>query len=247
MTQSFIATPTRTNDILRKYGFNFKKSLGQNFIIDANILHKMIERAEVTEKDGVIEVGPGIGSLTEQLARHAKKVVAFEIDQRLVPILRDTLQPYRNIYLVHADFLTVNLKEIVATHFSSCRRVHLIANLPYYVTTPIILHVLEHGTAIERITIMLQKEVAERMAARPNTKAYGSLSIAVQYYTSATLVMDIPKTVFIPQPNITSAVLTLKRRTEPPVDVMDESFFFETVQACFAHRRKTIRNNLLTH
>lgn len=247
MDNRYIATPKRTQDILQTHHFSFKKSLGQNFLVDVNILKKIIEHAAIDETVGVIEVGPGIGSLTEQLALYAKRVVAFEIDQRLLPILDETLASYDNIDIVHADILKVNLEETVERFFSDCSQVHLVANLPYYITTPILMHVLQTSSEIERITVMLQREVAERMAAHPNTKEYGSLSIAVQYYTNAEIVMDVPKTVFIPQPNVISSVLTLHRREEPPVQVLDEPFFFKIIQASFAHRRKTIRNNLLSY
>lgn len=247
MSKRFIATPKRTQEILQTYEFTFKKSLGQNFLIDINILQKIIDFAEVDKYTGVIEVGPGIGSLTEQLALRAKKVVAFEIDDRLLPILDETLTRYENIDVVHADFLKINIDEAIRERFAECERVHLVANLPYYITTPILMHILQSSVAIRHVTVMLQKEVAERMAARPNTKQYGSLSIAVQYYTEAKVVMDVPKTVFIPQPNVVSSVLTLQRRARPLVDVDDEAFFFQVVQASFAHRRKTIRNNLLSH
>lgn len=247
MNKRFIATPKRTQEILQTYEFSFKKSLGQNFLIDINVLQKIIDFARINEDIGVIEVGPGIGSLTEQLALRAKKVVAFEIDDRLLPILDKTLAPYENIDVVHADFLKINIDETIRDCFSECEQVHLVANLPYYITTPILMHILQSSVAIQHVTVMLQKEVAERMAAEPNTKQYGSLSIAVQYYTEAKVVMDVPKTVFIPQPNVVSSVLTLRRRTRPFVDVDDETFFFKVVQASFAHRRKTIRNNLLSH
>ena len=247
MNKPFIATPRRTQEILQKYRFSFKKSLGQNFLIDVNILEKIINHARIDDTTGVIEVGPGIGSLTEQLAIKAQKVVAFEIDNRLLPILSDTLEPYTNVQVVHKDILKVNLDEAIDNYFSDCETIHLVANLPYYITTPILMHVLQTSPTINHLTVMLQKEVAERMAAGPNTKEYGSLSIAVQYYTKAKVVMDVPKTVFMPQPNVISSVLTLERRSEPLVHVTDELFFFEVVQAGFAHRRKTIRNNLLTH
>lgn len=245
MTKAFIATPHRTKEILQAYDFSFKKSLGQNFLIDLNILHQIVSHAEIDETIGVIEVGPGIGSLTEQLALKAKQVLAYEIDQRLLPILSETLAPYGNVKVLHRDILTVDLEADIASYMASCEKIHLVANLPYYVTTPILMHVLQTSPSIEHITIMLQKEVAERMQAKPNTKAYGSLSIAVQYYTEPKIVMDVPKTVFIPQPKVTSSVLTLRRRPSPPVHVEDESFFFDVVQASFAHRRKTIRNNLM--
>lgn len=247
VTKGFIATPGRTKEILSKYGFSFKKSLGQNFIVDANILQRMIESVDITSSSGVIEIGPGIGSLTEQLAIHSKQVVAYEIDQRLFPILEDTLSAYENINIVHQDILKADLNETIEQSFSGVTDVHVVANLPYYITTPILMHILQQRAPIQSITVMLQKEVAERMAASPNTKAYGSLSIAVQYYTEAKLLMDVPKSVFIPQPNVVSSVLKLEKRAVPPVEVQDEEQFFKIVQACFAHRRKTLRNNLLNY
>lgn len=245
--KEFIATPRRTKEVLKKYGFSFKKSLGQNFIIDANILQNIIANVNITSSSGVIEIGPGIGSLTEQLALHSKKVLAFEIDQRLLPILDDTLAAYDNIEIIHEDVLKADLNEAIQLHLTDVTDVHLVANLPYYITTPILMSVLQQQTEIQSMTVMLQKEVAERMAAVPNTKAYGSLSIAVQYYTEASVVMDVPRTVFMPQPNVVSSVLKLEKRATPPVDVVNEEQFFSIVQACFVHRRKTIRNNLLNY
>lgn len=247
MPNDFIASPRRTKEILNKYHFSFKKSLGQNFIIDANILKRIIEIAYIDERSGVIEIGPGIGSLTEQLALVANKVVAFEIDQRLLPILDDTLAKYDNIEIVHEDILKVDLDTAIQKYFDSHLHIHVVANLPYYITTPILMKILQQKSPIKSITVMLQKEVAERMAAPPNTKQYGSLSIAVQYYTEAKILMDVPKTVFIPQPNVVSSVLKLEKRDRPVVDVKNEDLFFDIVQASFAHRRKTIRNNLVSY
>ena len=247
MPNDFIASPRRTKEILNKYHFSFKKSLGQNFIIDANILKRIIEIADIDERSGVIEIGPGIGSLTEQLALVANKVVAFEIDQRLLPILDDTLAKYDNIEIVHEDILKVDLDTAIQKYFDSHLHIHVVANLPYYITTPILMKILQQKSPIKSITVMLQKEVAERMAAPPNTKQYGSLSIAVQYYTEAKILMDVPKTVFIPQPNVVSSVLKLEKRDRPVVDVKNEDLFFDIVQASFAHRRKTIRNNLVSY
>src|SRR5699024_9736586 len=178
----YIATPNRTKEILQKYNFSFKKSLGQNFIIDSNILRNIIHSAGIDKASGVIEIGPGIGSLTEQLAIYAKNVLAFEIDQRLIPILDDTLQAYDNVEVINQDILQVDLNEAIKAHFSEDQTIHIVANLPYYITTPILMGILQQQTPIESINVMLQKEVADRMAAEPNTKAYGSLSIAVQYY-----------------------------------------------------------------
>lgn len=244
MGNNFIASPRRTKEILQQYDFSFKKSLGQNFMIDANVLKNMIAATAIDKEAGVIEIGPGIGSLTEQLAIHANKVVALEIDARLLPILEDTLAPYPNVTIVHDDILKTDVHQLIAKEFPAGMPIHLVANLPYYITTPIIMNVLQQQIPVETMTILLQKEVAERMAARPNTKAYGSLSIAVQYYTMTKLVADVPKTAFMPQPNVVSSVLQLTRRQKPLVEVKDEEQFFTIVQTCFRHRRKNIKNNL---
>lgn len=239
-----IATPLRTRSILEKYGFSFKKSLGQNFLIDTNILKKIVEFAEMTEETGAIEIGPGIGALTEQLARASKKVVAFEIDQRLLPILNDTLSPYSNVSIIHQDVLKANVKEVMEEEFADTSDIMVVANLPYYVTTPIIMKLLEERLPIRGIVVMLQKEVADRISAKPGSKDYGSLSIAIQYYTVAETVMIVPKTVFVPQPNVDSAVIRLTVRETPAVAVKDEAFFFQVTKASFAQRRKTLLNNL---
>lgn len=239
-----IATPVRTRAILERYGFSFKKSLGQNFLIDTNILKKIVSFANLTGDSGAIEIGPGIGALTEQLARAAKKVVAFEIDQRLLPILADTLSPYENVKIIHNDVLKADVKEMIANEFEDTEDLMVVANLPYYVTTPIIMKLLEEKPPIRGIVCMLQKEVADRISARPGTKDYGSLSIAIQYYTEAETVMIVPKTVFVPQPNVDSAVIRLTLREKPAVDVRDEAFFFQVTKAAFAQRRKTLLNNL---
>ena len=239
-----IATPARTKAILDKYGFSFKKSLGQNFLIDTNILRNIVDYAELTEESGAIEVGPGIGALTEQLAKRSKKVVAFEIDQRLLPILEDTLSPYPHTKIIHQDILKANVKEMIDQEFQGIKDIMLVANLPYYVTTPIIMKILEEKLPLRGIVVMLQKEVAERISAKPGTKEYGSLSIAIQYYTKAEVVMIVPKTVFVPQPNVDSAVIRLTIRDTPTVTVKNEEFFFKVTRASFAQRRKTILNNL---
>ncbi|GGJ89230.1 ribosomal RNA small subunit methyltransferase A [Lentibacillus kapialis] len=243
----WIATPKRTKEILGAHGFSFKKSLGQNFIIDVNILNNIIQKAGIDKQSGVIEVGPGIGALTEQLAFYTDKVIAYEIDQRLLPILQDALAPYDNIQIIHQDILEADLSAMVQNQFKSDQPIHVIANLPYYITTPILMKLLREHLPVTRFTVMIQKEVAERMAAKPNNKKYGSLSIAVQYYTRAEVVMNVPKSVFMPPPNVDSSVLKLTKRESPPVQVTDESFFFAIVQACFAQRRKTLRNNLIRH
>jgi 16S rRNA (adenine1518-N6/adenine1519-N6)-dimethyltransferase len=239
-----IATPIRTRAILEKYGFSFKKSLGQNFLIDTNILKRIVDFAQLDKNSGAIEIGPGIGALTEQLARSSKKVVAFEIDQRLLPILAETLSPYENVKVIHKDVLEADVRTVMADEFTDIEDIMVVANLPYYVTTPIIMKLLEEHLPIRGIVCMLQKEVAERISASPGTKEYGSLSIAVQYYTKAETVMIVPKTVFVPQPNVDSAVIRLLRRDKPAVTVKDENFFFQVTRSSFAQRRKTLLNNL---
>ncbi|MCI1778077.1 MAG: 16S rRNA (adenine(1518)-N(6)/adenine(1519)-N(6))-dimethyltransferase RsmA [Paenibacillus lautus] len=239
-----ISTPRRTKEIISRHGFSFKKSLGQNFLIDQNILYKIVEAAGLDGEKGALEIGPGIGALTEKLAQTAGTVTAVEIDQRLIPILREVLEPYENVRVHHGDVLKVDLHELFRQDFGDVSKVSVVANLPYYVTTPILMKLLEEKLPLENIVVMIQKEVAERMAAAPGSKDYGSLSIAVQYYSEPKLVCIVPHTVFIPQPNVESAVIRLAVREQPPVRVEDERFFFEVVQASFAQRRKTIANNL---
>ncbi|AMX00667.1 16S rRNA (adenine(1518)-N(6)/adenine(1519)-N(6))-dimethyltransferase RsmA [Rummeliibacillus stabekisii] len=239
-----IATPLRTQEILKKYGFSFKKSLGQNFLIDPNILRNIVSHAELTKESAAIEIGPGIGALTEHLARSAGKVISFEIDQRLLPVLTDTLSPYDNVKIIHSDILKADVSNILAEECENYNEIMVVANLPYYVTTPILLKLLMDKLPIRGMVVMMQKEVADRISAVPGTKAYGSLSIAVQYYMQAEVVMTVPKTVFMPQPNVDSAVLRLLLREKPPVEVINEAFFFEVTRSSFAQRRKTILNNL---
>ncbi|AMX84914.1 16S rRNA methyltransferase [Geobacillus subterraneus] len=242
-----IATPGRTKEILERYGFSFKKSLGQNFLVDTNILRKIVDAAGVSGNTGAIEIGPGIGALTEQLARRAKKVVAFEIDSRLLPILADTLSAYDNVRIIHQDVLKADLHAVIAEELAEVDDRMVVANLPYYVTTPIIMKLLTERLPIRGMVVMMQKEVADRLAAKPGTKDYGSLTIAVQYYTEAEVVMTVPRTVFMPQPNVDSAVIRLTKRPHPPVAVEDEDVFFQVVRASFAQRRKTMLNNLLNN
>lgn len=239
-----IATPNRTKDIVEKYGFSFKKSLGQNFLIDTNVLNRIVDYAEIGPKGGAIEIGPGIGALTEQLAKRAEKVVAFEIDQRLLPILDETLAPYDNVTIINKDVLKANVHEVFQEQFEEGQDVMVVANLPYYVTTPILFKLLEEKLPVRGFVVMMQKEVGDRLGAKPGTKDYGSLSIAIQYYTEVETVMTVPRTVFVPQPNVDSAVIRLLKRPKPIVEVIDEKFFFEVVRASFAQRRKTLMNNL---
>ncbi len=239
-----IATPVRTKEILAKYGFSLKKSLGQNFLIDPNILRNIISQAGLSEKTGVIEIGPGIGALTEHIARSAGKVVAFEIDGRLLPVLEDTLSPYDNVTIVHQDILEADLLQVMKDHFADYEDVVVVANLPYYVTTPIIMKFLLGKVPVSGMVVMMQKEVADRITAVPGTKAYGSLSIAIQYYMDAEVAMIVPRTVFMPQPNVESAVLRLTRKETAPAKVIDEDFMFTVSRGSFVQRRKTILNNL---
>lgn len=241
-----IATPVKTKEILQKYGFSFKKSLGQNFLIDTNILRNIVDHAGLTEESAAIEVGPGIGALTEQLAKRCKRVVAFEIDQRLLPILKETLAPYSHATVLHQDILKADVKKVIEEELAGIEDIMVVANLPYYITTPIIMKLLEEQLPIRGIVAMLQKEVADRIAAKPGTKEYGSLSIAIQFYTEAETVMNVPKTVFIPQPNVDSAVIRLTKRDKPLYPVISEDFFFTVTRGSFAQRRKTILNNLMS-
>ncbi|CRH22299.1 Ribosomal RNA small subunit methyltransferase A [Carnobacterium maltaromaticum] len=240
-----IATPSRTKEILAKHGFSVKKSLGQNFIVDPNILVNIVAAAGLDKDTNVVEVGPGIGALTEHLARASKEVVAFEIDDRLLPVLADTLSPYDNVEIVHTDVLKANLAEILTPRLNLEERLMVVANLPYYITTPIIMHFLESEVRIDGLVIMTQKEVGDRITAAPGTKAYGSLSIAIQYYMEAEIAFIVPKTVFVPQPNVDSAIIKLTRREQPSVIVKNEKIFFQVARAAFVQRRKTLWNNLL--
>lgn len=239
-----IAVPSRTKEILAKHGFTFKKSLGQNFLTEPNILRKIVETAEITDQTNVIEVGPGIGALTEHLAKNARQVLAFEIDDRLIPVLADTLQEYPNVQVVHQDVLAADLLRVTREVFEDELPIKVVANLPYYITTPIMMHFLESDLPVAEMVVMMQKEVADRISAKPGTKAYGSLSIAVQYYMEAKLAFIVPKTVFVPQPNVDSAILKLTRRVTPAVDVTNEKEFFKLTKAAFQLRRKTLWNNL---
>lgn len=247
MNQKDIATPARTREIMQQYGLFVKKSLGQNFLIEPNILTKIIDAVQIDKATNVIEIGPGIGALTERIAREANHVLAFEIDGRLIPILEDTLSPYSNVTVIHEDILKVPLKETIEQIFDVVeKKLLVVANLPYYITTPIIMNLLESRLPIDGFAMMMQKEVAQRMTAQPNTKAYGSLTIAIQYWCEAKIGFIVPRSVFNPMPNVDSAVLLLNRRNAPLVDVVDEEFFFDLVRNSFVQRRKTLWNNLLT-
>lgn len=239
-----IANPSNTIAILKRYNLQAKKSLGQNFLIDTNILEKIVAAGSVDKRTTVIEIGPGIGALTEQIARHAKQVYAFEIDQRLIPVLEETLADYTNIEVFNQDILDVNLSEFERDYLAEAERVVVMANLPYYITTPIIMGILESGLEADQLVFMVQKEVAARMSAEPGTKDYGSLSIALQYFGEPELAFTVPPTVFKPQPNVDSAIIQIKLRDKPAVAVQDEEFFFKLARAGFAQRRKTLWNNM---
>ncbi len=246
MEHKDIATPARTKMLLNKHGFSFKKSLGQNFLIDTNVINNIITASGVSEQSGVIEIGPGMGSLTEQLAKHAKRVLAFEIDQRLIPVLDDSLSAYDNITIINEDILKADVKSAIEEHLSDCEDIMVVANLPYYITTPILMGLLEKHLPITSYVVMMQKEVGERLSAAPSTKSYGSLSIAAQYYTTVEKVMVVPKGVFMPPPNVDSLVVKLTVRDQPAVTVHDESLFFKLTRGAFVQRRKTILNNYMS-
>lgn len=242
-----IADYSVTKAVLERHGFTFKKSFGQNFLTDTNILQKIVDTAEIDKNVNVIEIGPGIGALTEFLAENAAEVMAFEIDERLVPILEDTLRDHDNIKVINEDVLKADLQTRVKEFKNPNLPIKVVANLPYYITTPILMHLIESKIPFAEFVVMTQKEVADRISAEPNTKAYGSLSIAVQYYMTAKVAFVVPRTVFVPAPNVDSAILKMTRREQPLVEVKDEDFFFRVSKISFVHRRKTLWNNLTSH
>lgn len=231
-------------NILNKYGFKFKKSLGQNFIADKNLLERIVATAQVDKEDIVVEIGPGAGTLTRSLAAKAKQVIAIEIDKELLPILSDTLQGLENIYLIHGDALKINLDQLVEKIVGEKTTYKVVANLPYYITTPLIMHCLEKGFNIERIVVMVQKEVAQRLQAQPGTKDYGALTVNVNFFAQADLAFVVPRQVFTPQPDVDSAIVDLKVRKEPPYPIKDTAIFKKVVKAAFNQRRKTLHNSL---
>ena len=239
MDKPIIASPQVTQHILNRFKLRADKKLGQNFLIDENVVRQIVAAAELSEADTVLEVGPGIGTLTQGLAESKARVVAVELDTRLLPVLATTLEGYDNVRVVHGDILKVNImEEVGAPSFKVC------ANLPYYITTPIIFALLEKRLPMERLVAMVQKEVAERMAAQPGGKEYGALSVAIQYYTEPEIAFIVPPTSFIPAPAVDSAVIVCKRRSKPPVEVCDEALFFRVVKAAFSLRRKMLSNSL---
>lgn len=240
-----IASPTRTQAILNRYHLSAKKSLGQNFLTDLNILKKIVEAADLTRNDNVIEIGPGIGGLTEQLAKAANQVLGFEIDQNLLPVLAETLAPYDNVEIVNQDILKANLPEIVESKFKANHPLKVVANLPYYITTPIVMDLLANPVAFVAIVVMMQKEVADRLDAKPGTKPYGSLSVIVQQQNNVDIAFTVPKTAFIPQPKVDSAIVKLTPKKNMGVEPFDRKKFVGFVRGCFMHQRKTLWNNLL--
>ena len=238
-----LGIPKNTIEIIQKYNFAFQKKFGQNFLIDTHVLEKIISAAGVTKDDMVLEIGPGIGTMTQYLAEHAKRVVAVEIDSNLIPILQETLADYDNITVINDDILKVDINAL-AQEYNGGRPIKVVANLPYYITTPIIMGLFESNVPIDNITVMVQKEVADRMQVGPGSKDYGALSLAVQYYAEPYIVANVPPNCFIPRPGVGSAVIRLTRHQEPPVDVKDAKLMFRLIRASFNQRRKTLLNGL---
>ena len=238
-----LGNPKNTIEVLQKYHFNFQKKFGQNFLIDTHVLDKIIQSANITEDDMVLEIGPGIGTMTQYLAQAAGKVIAVEIDKNLIPILEDTLSGYDNVRVINEDVLKLDLKKL-ADEENNGKPVKVVANLPYYITTPIIMGLFENHIPATSITVMVQKEVAERMQAGPGGKDYGALSLAVQYYAEPYIVANVPPNCFMPRPNVGSAVIRLTRHTEPKIVVKDEKFMFKLIRASFNQRRKTLQNGI---
>ncbi|WP_028243121.1 16S rRNA (adenine(1518)-N(6)/adenine(1519)-N(6))-dimethyltransferase RsmA [Pseudobutyrivibrio ruminis] len=239
---AYLSNPTYTRAVLEAHGFSFQKKYGQNFLIDGNILDNIIDAAGITKDDFVLEIGPGIGTMTQRLCEEAREVVAVEIDKTLIPILDDTLSSYKNWSVINQDILKVDIKKL-AEEKNGGKPIKVVANLPYYITTPIIMGLFESHVPLESITIMIQKEVADRMQEGPGSKEYGALSLAVQYYSNPQIVCDAPPSCFMPQPKVTSTVITLKCHNNPPVKC-DEKLLFQIIRASFNQRRKTLQNGL---
>lgn len=238
-----LGIPQNTIDILKKYDFHFQKKFGQNFLIDTHVLEKIIDAAGVTKDDFVLEIGPGIGTMTQYLCERAREVMAVEIDDKLIPILADTLSAYDNVTVVNEDILKLDIDQIAREH-NAGKPIKVVANLPYYITTPIIMGLFESHVPLESVTVMVQKEVADRMQAGPGTKDYGALSLAVQYYSEAEIVANVPPNFFMPRPNVGSAVIRLTCHKDCPVKVTDEKWMFRIIRASFNQRRKTLQNGL---
>ena len=241
-----LGNPKNTIEVIQKYDFDFQKKFGQNFLIDERVLEKIISAAEVNKDDFVLEIGPGIGTMTQYLAENAREVMAVEIDKNLIPILSDTLSAYDNVSILNADILKVDIAKIVEEK-NGGKPVKVVANLPYYITTPIIMGLFESHVPIDSITVMVQKEVADRMQEGPGSKEYGALSLAVQYYAKPEIVVNVPPSCFMPQPKVGSAVIRLTRHSEPPVTVKSEKLLFQVIRASFNQRRKTLANGLANY
>jgi 16S rRNA (adenine1518-N6/adenine1519-N6)-dimethyltransferase len=240
---AYLGTPSATKEIINKYSFAFQKKFGQNFLIDSNVLESIIRGAEITKDDFVLEIGPGIGTMTQYLCEAARQVVAVEIDKMLIPILEYTLSEYDNVEVINQDVLKVDIKSL-AEEKNNGKPIKVVANLPYYITTPIIMGLFESGVPIDSITIMVQKEVADRMQTGPGSKDYGALSLAVQFYATAKVILNVSATCFMPRPNVDSAVIKLTRHKEPTVNVADEKLMFKIIRASFNQRRKILVNGL---
>ena len=238
-----LGNPQETIAVIQKYNFNFQKKFGQNFLIDTHVLDKIISAAEITKDDFVLEIGPGIGTMTQYLAENAKTVIAVEIDDNLIPILKDTLSEYDNVHVIHGDILKTDVQKI-CDEYNNGKPIQVVANLPYYITTPIIMGLFESHVPLSSITIMVQKEVADRMQVGPGTKDYGALSLAVQYYAKPEIVANVPPNCFMPRPNVGSAVIRLTKYDKPAVDVKDEKILFSLIRASFNQRRKTLVNSI---
>ena len=243
MSKPMLGNPQNTIEVIQKYEFKFQKKFGQNFLIDTHVLDKIIRAANITKDDMVLEIGPGIGTMTQYLAEAAGKVISVEIDKNLIPILEETLAEYDNVRVINEDVLKVDLKTL-ADEENGGRPVKVVANLPYYITTPIIMGLFENGVPLESITVMVQKEVADRMQTGPGNKDYGALSLAVQYYAKPYIVANVPPNCFMPRPKVGSAVIRLTRHANPPVEVKDEKLMFDIIRASFNQRRKTLANGL---
>ena len=243
MARPYLGNPKYTIEVLQKYGFVFQKRFGQNFLIDTHVLERIIEASEITKDDFVLEIGPGIGTMTQYLAEAAREVTAVEIDDALIPILKDTLKEWDNVTVLHGDILKTDIRKI-ADEKNQGRPIKVVANLPYYITTPIIMGLFESHVPVDSITVMVQKEVADRMQVGPGTKDYGALSLAVQYYARPQIIANVPPNCFMPRPKVGSAVIQLVRYEEPPVQVENEKLMFRLIRASFNQRRKTLVNGL---
>lgn len=241
MADKKLYSPNTIKDIMARHGFKFSKKLGQNFLIDGNIISSICENSEISETDGVIEIGPGIGVLTYELCKRAKKVVAIELDKSLVPVIEENMEEFDNFKLIQGDVLNVDLEKLIAEEFEGMN-VKVVANLPYYITTPIIMKLLEERLKIDKIVVMVQKEVADRLSSGPGSKDYGAITVAVKYYSDANTIVKVPNTVFMPRPNVDSAVIALDIYKEPRINVADEKLMFKIVKAAFGQRRKTVLN-----